>query len=151
MIGRIWDAITDPLVGNLSNKTETRYGRRRPYMFVGSIFLLITMIIMFTNPRLAEQTALFWGAALAYCALCTAYTLVNIPYSSLTPELTSSYNERTSLNAYRMSFAIIGTLIGAGAAFPIISAFSTEAVVGGVTVTDNSSGFAFMGALFGAS
>ncbi len=150
MIGRIWDAITDPLVGNLSDKTETRWGRRRPYMFVGSIFLLITMIIMFTNPRLADQTALFWWAALAYCALCTAYTLVNIPYSSLTPELTSSYNERTSLNAYRMSFAIVGTLIAAGAAFPIISAFSTEMVVEGLTVTDNSSGFAFMGALFGA-
>lgn len=150
MIGRVWDAITDPLVGNLSDKTETRWGRRRPYMFIGSIFLLITMIIMFTNPRLAEQTALFWWAALAYCALCTAYTLVNIPYSSLTPELTSSYNERTSLNAYRMSFAIIGTLIGAGAAFPIISAFSTEMVVGGITAIDNSSGFAFMGALFGA-
>lgn len=150
MIGRIWDAVIDPFIGTLSDKTRTRWGRRKPYMLIGSILLMAAMVVMFKNPRLPGQTALFWWATLAYCALCTAYSLVNIPYSALTPELTSSYNERTSLNAFRMSFAIIGTLIAAGAGLLIVDAFATKKLVGGLSLIDKSSGFTAMGIIFGA-
>ena len=59
MIGKIWDAITDPLVGYLSDRTNHRWGRRRPYILFGSIPLFICMILMFTNPKLESQTQLF--------------------------------------------------------------------------------------------
>lgn len=150
MIGRIWDAVIDPIIGTLSDRTQTRWGRRRPLMFIGAILLFATMVIMFKNPFLSSQTALFWWATLAYCALCTAYSLVNIPYSALTPELTTSYNERTSLNAFRMSSAIVGTLIAAGAGLLIVDAFAAKQVVEGLPVVDRSSGFTAMGVIFGA-
>jgi len=138
-IGKIWDAVTDPMVGYLSDRTSTRWGRRRPYILWGSIPLFITMIFMFTNPNLGSQKLLFIWGVLAFCLLNTAYTIVNIPYNSLTPELTQDYHERTSLNGYRFGFAIIGTLLGAGAALPIVNAFPSR-----------NTGFTAMGTIFGA-
>ncbi|MBW1983677.1 MAG: MFS transporter [Deltaproteobacteria bacterium] len=138
MIGKIWDAVTDPVVGYVSDRTNSKWGRRRPYIFFGSFPLFITMIIMFTNPNLSSQSQLFLWGVVAFCLLNTAYTLVNIPYSSLTPELTQDFHERTSLNGYRFGFAVIGTLIGAGAALPLISAFPNKNI-----------GFTVMGTLFG--
>jgi len=138
MIGKVWDAITDPIVGYISDRTKSKWGRRRPYIFFGSFPLFITMIIMFTNPNLSSQSQLFLWGVVAFCLLNTAYTLVNIPYSSLTPELTQDFHERTSLNGYRFGFAVIGTLLGAGAALPLISAFPSE-----------NTGFTVMGTLFG--
>jgi GPH family glycoside/pentoside/hexuronide:cation symporter len=138
MIGKIWDAVTDPIVGYISDRTKGKWGRRRPYIFFGSFPLFITMIIMFTNPNLSSQSQLFLWGVVAFCLLNTAYTLVNIPYSSLTPELTQDFHERTSLNGYRFGFAVIGTLLGAGAALPLVSAFPNE-----------NTGFTVMGTLFG--
>ncbi len=151
-IGRILDAFSDPLVGSLSDRTHTRFGRRRPYMFVGAILLFITMSLFFYNPHSQSQALLFVWAAVGYTLLAAvAYTLVNIPYSALTPELTKDYNERTVLNSYRFTFAIIGTLLGAGAALPLISAISGVKNVNNVWVGDPSPGYFVMGITFGAA
>lgn len=138
MIGKIWDAITDPLMGYISDRTKTRWGRRRPYIFIGGILVFVTMAFMFTNPRLSDQNLLFYWAIIAYSLLNLGFTIVNIPYSSLTPELTSDYNERTVLNGYRMSFAMVGTLIGAAAVLPLLGLFN-----------DRSAGFSMVGIIFG--
>ncbi len=136
MIGKIWDAITDPWVGYLSDRTSSGMGRRRPYILVGSVTLFIFMIVMFINPHIGNKYLLFLWVTLVYCLLNTAYTLVNIPYGALTPELTPDFNERTVLNGYRMSFAVIGTLTGAGAVLPLTGLFKNKdtgwAVMGGV-------------------
>lgn len=123
LVGKAWDAVTDPAVGFISDRTHTRWGRRRPYMAVGAVFLLILMVLMFSNPGITSDPGKFAWALVIYCLLNTAYTLVNIPYSSLTPELTSDFNERTTLNGYRMSFAVVGTFIGAGATLPLVEVF----------------------------
>ncbi len=128
MIGKIWDAVTDPAVGYLSDRTRTRWGRRRPWIFWGAISLLVAMPIQFINPGPASQGLLFAWAALTYCLLCTAYTLVNIPYGALLPELTTNFDERTALSGFRMSFAVLGTLVGAGAVLPIVHAFADPAI-----------------------
>jgi GPH family glycoside/pentoside/hexuronide:cation symporter len=141
MAGRIIDAVSDPFMGYISDHTHSIWGRRRPYIFIGSILLFITMAVMFNNPHIPEQTALFWWAAVSYTLLYLAYTVINIPYSSLTPELTGDYNERTVLNGFRMSCAIVGTFIGAGAALPLINAFSPS--------PDKSGGYFAMGLIFG--
>jgi GPH family glycoside/pentoside/hexuronide:cation symporter len=120
-IGKVWDAITDPLMGFISDRTRSRWGRRRPYLLFGSFVWFIAMIILFTNPQLDNRSALFVWAVAAYCFLSTAFTVVNVPYSSLTPELTKDYHERSSLNGYRAVFMVIGTLIGAGASFSVQS------------------------------
>ena len=144
LVGKIWDAVTDPAVGYISDRTRTRWGRRRPYMAVGAVFLFIFMILMFTNPGLTSDGAKFAWALVIYCLLNTAYTLVNIPYGSLTPELTGDFDERTALNGYRMSFAVVGTFIGAGATIPLVAAFGGTAA--GWTIMA-----AIMGAIMAAS
>jgi len=139
LIGKCWDALVDPFIGYFSDRTRTRWGRRRPYILFASAPLFIMMLVTFTNPRLASQGALAaWGIAVT-CALATAFSLVNIPYSSLTPELTKDYNERTGLNGYRAIFMVIGTLFGAGAALPIVNALPNRDL-----------GFSVMGGFFGA-
>jgi glycoside/pentoside/hexuronide:cation symporter, GPH family len=125
LIGKVCDAITDPTVGYLSDRTRSRWGRRRPWMFWGAIFLFFTMILQYTNPHIESQVWLFIYMALAYCLLTTAFTMVNIPYGSLTPELTPDFDERTTLNAFRMSFAVVGTFIGAGLVLKIAGAFAS--------------------------
>ena len=145
MVGRIWDAFYDPIIGFISDRTKTKMGRRRPFMLGGAIPLFITMIIMFTNPSLVigsgiSQTVLFVYTMVVYIILCTAWSTVNIPYSSLGPELTTDYNERTSLNGYRFGFAAVGTLLGAGLALPIVA-----------MAPDKNMGFVLMGTIFGAA
>ena len=122
MVGRIWDAFYDPVIGFISDRTKNKMGRRRPYMLGAAIPLFVAVVLMFTNPTLimgagVSQTTLFIYAMVVYIILCTTYSTVNIPYSSLGPELTDDYHERTSLNAYRFGFAAVGTLLGAGLAF----------------------------------
>jgi len=143
MVGRIWDAFYDPVIGYLSDKTATKMGRRRPFMLAGAIPLFIAMIIMFTNPALVigsgiSQGTLFVYALIVYIILCTAYSTVNVPYYSWSPELTSDYHERTSLNGFRSGFAFFGSLLGAGAALPIVA-----------LAQDKSMGFVLMGLIFG--
>jgi len=140
MTGRVVDAFTDPLMGYLSDRTHSRWGRRRPYLFFGAVPLALLFYLMFTKPAfLSSQISLFIWVTVVYTLLTTSYTIVNIPYGALTPDLSRDFDEQTSLNAYRMSFAVVGTLIGAGAAMPIINSAS-----------DQISGYARMGAVFGA-
>ncbi len=123
MIGKAWDAVTDPAVGYLSDRTKSRWGRRRPYMALGALTTAVMMVAMFSIPELPTQGALFVYVALTYCLLNTAYTLFLIPYGALTPEISEDFHERTVLNGYRMSFAVVGTFCGAILVLPIVSLF----------------------------
>lgn len=143
MAGKLLDAFWDPFVGFLSDNTRSRLGRRRPYLLFASLPMALAMWWFFTNPRIADPNLLAaWGLA-AFIALNLAYSLVNIPYSSLTPELTSDYHERSSLNGYRFMFAVVGTILGAVAVQPIVEAF------GGGNGADQRRGFSMVGLIFG--
>ncbi len=142
MVGKIVDAFWDPVLGFLSDHTRSRWGRRRPYLLFGSIPLALAMWWFFTNPRIADPAfAVAWGLA-AFILLNMSYSVVNIPYSSLTPELTTDYHERSNLNGYRFMFAVVGTLIGGVAVDPVIRLFGGA---GG----DKSLGFSMVGLIFG--
>jgi glycoside/pentoside/hexuronide:cation symporter, GPH family len=139
LIGKFWDAITDPMMGFISDRTRSRWGRRRPYFLFGAIPLLLSMWYFFSAPDYKNmQTAGFVWAALSLCLLNTAYTVVNIPYGSLTPELTKDFKERTSLNGFRFSFAVIGTILGAAIVLPIVG-----------FAGDPRKGFSLVGLIFG--
>ena len=97
-------------------------------MFVGSILAFFMMGLMFTKPSIQIQSVLFVYLTLLYCLLNTAYTLINIPYAALLPELTDDYNQRTLLTGYRMSFAVVGTFVGAGAVMPLVNLFTDKQV-----------------------
>jgi glycoside/pentoside/hexuronide:cation symporter, GPH family len=108
-IGRIWDAVNDPLFGLLSDRIRTRWGRRRVFLLFGAVPLGVSFALMWLVPP--------WGplALTAYYGLVfilfdTVFTAVHVGYNALTPELTPDYDERSSLNGYRMVFSISGTL-----------------------------------------
>ncbi len=139
MIGKIWDAVSDPVTGYLSDRTVSRWGRRRPYIFIGAIGCFFGMMLMFSVPQIKGTGPLFLVMTISFCFLGLAYTLVNIPYAALLPELSNDFDERTVLTGFRMSFAVVGTLIGAGAVLPIINAFGGGRegwfAMGGITGT----------------
>ena len=125
-IGRTWDYINDPMVGYLSDRTRTRWGRRRPFILFGAIPFALAYVLMWYRPPLASQVLLAAYYAFAYILFDTAATVVYMPYYALTPELTSNYDERTSLSTYRMFFSILGGLVAFTIPLLIIGAFQPE-------------------------
>jgi GPH family glycoside/pentoside/hexuronide:cation symporter len=126
MAGKVWDAVTDPCMGYLSDRTLTRWGRRRPYLLFGAVPMMLTMWFFFSAPDIANPVLLVVWAILALMLLNSAATVINIPYSSLTPELTDDYHERSTLNGYRFGCAVFGTIAGAAAVLPLTELFPTE-------------------------
>lgn len=108
-VPRIWDAINDPLFGLLSDRLRTRWGRRRVLLLFGSVPLGLSFILMWIVPSFSQVGLAVYYAA-AFILFDTAFTIVHVGYNSLTPEMTSDYDERSSLNGYRMVFSISGTL-----------------------------------------
>lgn len=110
MIGKIWDAINDPIVGVLSDKTQSRWGRRYPWMIFGALPFGLFFILQWIVPT-ENMWGLFWYYVIISIFFNAAYTAVNLPYTALTPELTQDYNERTSLTSFRFTFSIGGSIL----------------------------------------
>ena len=111
MIGRISDAINDPIIGIFSDRANTRWGRRLPWMFFGAIpFALMFILLWFVPEFSGNETVNNWLLFAYYVVIGIlfhlAYTVVNLPYIALTPELTQDYDERTSLNSFRFAFSL---------------------------------------------
>ena len=107
---RLLDGISDPLIGWLSDRTRTRWGRRRPYLIWASPLLGLILLALFAPPDLnPTQAGLWFGFLLLF--LSVAWTLVNVPWEALGPELTPDYQARNSLFAWRDGFYIIGILL----------------------------------------
>ena len=109
---RIFDAITDPAIGYISDRTRTRFGRRRPYIGVGSILVAVAMFFLFNPPAAPALLVTVWFGIAIYL-LFLFWTVVVVPFESLGPEITFDYHERTSLFGLRDGFLIAGTLAAA--------------------------------------
>ncbi|BAU11136.1 sugar (glycoside-Pentoside-hexuronide) transporter [Leptolyngbya sp. NIES-3755] len=141
MIGKIWDAINDPIVGMWSDRTQSRWGRRHPWMIFGAIpfgifFFLQWLVPQFSRNPETNQWALFWYYIAIGIFFNSFYTAVNLPYTAMTAELTQDYDERTSLNSYRFAFSISGSILSLVLALLILDAFKDPIqqylVLGGV-------------------
>lgn len=115
-IAGIWDAVNDPIVGTLSDRTQSKWGRRYPWMIWGAVPLGVFFFLHWVVPQFSanpsrQEFGLFAFYVLMSVLFNTAYTAVNLPYSALTPELTQDYNERTKLTQYRFTFSITGSIL----------------------------------------
>jgi GPH family glycoside/pentoside/hexuronide:cation symporter len=110
LIGKVWDAVNDPVVGVLSDRTRSRrWGRRHPWMLYGAIPFGLSFCLLWLVPDVST-TLKFWYYVAVGILFNAAYTTVNVPYSALTAELTQDYDERTSLNSFRLAFSLGGAV-----------------------------------------
>ena len=121
-LGIGWDAITDPFMGYLAERTKTKMGSYRPFIYYGSIPLALSFVLLFWLPPF-EGTALFLFLILVNLIHRSCFTIVSVPYSSLTARITNDSNERTKLTTARMISASFGTLSMSALAFPLIAYF----------------------------
>ena len=118
-LGKIWDAVNDPLVGLLSDRTKTRWGRRYPWMFLTAIPFGISYFLVWIAPfgPGTSDAAKFWYYVVITTIFQVFFTTTNLPYTTLTAEMTRDYDERTELTSFRLAFSIAGgvaILIAAG-------------------------------------
>ncbi|MGD9040544.1 MAG: MFS transporter [Desulfobacteraceae bacterium] len=109
---RLFDAVTDPAIGFLSDRTRTRFGRRRPYLAGASILLAFAIYVLFNPPTASPTFETFWFG-ISIFSLFLFWTLAVVPYESLGPEISFDYNERTTLFGMRDGALIAGTLVAA--------------------------------------
>ncbi len=133
IVGRSWDFINDPIIGHLSDRTRTRWGRRRPFLLFGAIPFGLSFILLWLGPNF-NQTGLIIYYSLAYIVYEALATTVYMPYFALTPELTEDYDERTKLTSFRMMFNIIGSLTAYILPLLIIGNDWTQATKQGVLI-----------------
>ncbi|MCA9921222.1 MAG: MFS transporter, partial [Anaerolineales bacterium] len=107
--GRLWDAVNDPLFGILSDRIKSRFGRRRVLLLFGAVPLGVAFMLMWMIPDTSQAgLAIFY--TLTFILFDTCYTAVHVGYNALTPVVTKDYDERSSLNGYRMFFGLTGSL-----------------------------------------
>lgn len=110
LVTRIWDAVSDPMMGVISDRTNTKWGKYRPYLLWVAPFFSICGILLFTTPDLDYAGKLIW-AYVTYILMMTVYTGINVPYGAMLGVMTDDTNEKTVFSSFRMFFAYGGSFV----------------------------------------
>lgn len=138
LIARFWDMLSDPLMGIIADRTNTRWGKFRPYILWMALPYSVLAVLTFTTPDLGPTGKVIY-AGVTYMLLMTVFTAINLPYSSLGAVMTSDSYERAGLNSYRFIFAFIGQFIVSGTALTLALYFGQG---------DNAKGYQYTLILF---
>jgi sugar (glycoside-pentoside-hexuronide) transporter len=141
MVGTLWDAISDPTIGILSDRSRSSWGRRRPFILASVIPYALATWLLFSDFGLAEPAREIYFV-LAIIGYYSAATLLEVPYTSLTAEMTRDYDERADLLSYRAIFSQVGSIIGASSPWVLVAWFSN-------LYGDTKTGWTLTAALFG--
>ena len=110
VVTRIWDAVSDPMMGILADRTRTRWGKYRPYLLFMAIPFALCGVLLFTTPNASPSFKLVW-AYVTYILMMTVYTGINVPYGAMLGVMTDDSDGKTVLSSYRMFFAYAGSFI----------------------------------------
>jgi len=122
LVARFWDMAIDPVIGVVSDRTNTRWGKFRPYILFGAIPYAILAILTFTTPNFGETGKIIYAGA-TYVLLMTAYAAINLPYSALGAVMTDDTYERAGLNTYRFIAGFTGQFVVTGLALTLAEFF----------------------------
>ena len=122
LIARFWDMAVDPIIGVISDRTDTKWGKFRPYILFGAIPYAVLAILTFSTPNLGETGKIVYAAA-TYVLLMTAYAAINLPYSALGAVMTDDTYERAGLNTYRFIAGFTGQFVVTGLALTLAEFF----------------------------
>ena len=110
VVTRIWDAVSDPMMGILADRTEIKWGKYRPYLLIMAVPFALSGIFLFTTPDASPTMKLVW-AYVTYIMMMTVYTGINVPYGAMLGVMTDDSGSKTVLSSYRMFFAYGGSFI----------------------------------------
>lgn len=123
LITRIWDTFLDPIIGVISDRTNTKWGKFRPYLLWMAIPFAIAGVLTFSSPDFSVAGKLIYAYA-TYTLMMMVYSFINVPYASLMGVMTSNIKERTTLATFRFVFAFAGSILVLATAEPLVSALS---------------------------
>ncbi len=124
LIARVWDAISDPLMGCISDATRNRrFGKRRVYLVAAAPLIVLSLFLMFYPYSFSSVGLRFIAVLLSYLLFCTVQTMVMIPYYSLSSEISTDYQQRASANSVRLAFSIFSSILCVAAPGMIVDAF----------------------------
>ena len=144
-IGKLWDAVTDPIMGRISDKTRSRFGRRRIYFLLGIVPVFLSFFMLYYSFGIQSVAGKIIYYTLAYMFFGTVFSIVMVPYNAILSDITSDYNERTSFTVIRMVFSGGAALICAVIPPLVIGAFGSE-----TRGPQQIPGYLDMGLVFGA-
>jgi oligogalacturonide transporter len=144
-IGKLWDAVTDPMVGRISDITRSRFGRRRIYFLIGIIPVFLSFVMLFYSFGIETISSKIIYYTFAYMFFGTAFTIVMVPYNAILSDITSDYNERTSFTTVRMIVSGGTSLFAAVIPSIIIKVIGSEQIG-----SDQIPGYLVMALAFGA-
>ena len=111
LIGKVWDAITDPIMGNIVDRTSSKFGAKRFYILIGSIISAITFLLLWMNVGIQSIGGQYAFYALMYMLFSTGFTIVMVPYNGLLPDMVDDYTKRGSFSGIRTVFSSLGAII----------------------------------------
>ncbi len=124
MSGKLFDAVTDPLMGYISDRTKSKLGRRRIYFLIGILPIFISFSLLWYSFNISSATLLFLYFFFMYTFFSLAFTIVMVPYNSLLPEMIRNFNERTSFVSVRMCFSVFSAILAGVLPSIIIARFN---------------------------
>jgi len=123
LFGGIWDAISDPLMGLITDNTRSRFGRRRPYFLAGVFFVFVSFVLLWLPIDFATEAARFMYMLVAYLFFNSVFALVMVPYYAMAAEITQDYNERTLISNIRLAFSMGSSILCALLPLIIVRSF----------------------------
>lgn len=111
LAGKVWDAVTDPMMGNITDRTTSRFGPKRIYILTGGIISAAAFVLLWTTIPAKSTTALFIYYIIMYCMFSTGFTIIMVPYNGLLPDMIEDYSIRSKFSSLRMIWSTLGAIV----------------------------------------